>query len=439
MIRILVATALACFTLALPARAEIAIQDVTTPGGIKAWLLEEHSIPFVALEVMIRGGSAIDLPETRGAINLMGALLEEGAGDLDARAFAGARDDLAMSLSFDVSADALSVSARFLTENRDESLALLRSALTEPRFDPDAIDRVRAQVLSSLQSDLKDPQAIASQAFNALLYPGHPYANATQGTIETVSELTRVDLIKAHRRAITREGINVAVVGDITAEELKPLLDSLFAGLPEESPDLPGAADVNLPGGIKVVDFETPQSVVRFAQPGVPRDDPDFFAAFVLNHILGGGGFESRLMQEVREKRGLTYGIYSYLSIPDYAKIWAGGTASANDKVAETVRVIREEWARLRDTGVTQHELDDAKTYLTGSYALRFDGNGPIANIAVNMQFDDMPIDYIATRNDEIDAVTLEDINRVARQLLDPDRLTFVVVGQPQGLQGTIE
>lgn len=407
MIRILVATALACFTLALPARAEIAIQDVTTPGGIKAWLLEEHSIPFVALEVMIRGGSAIDLPETRGAINLMGALLEEGAGDLDARAFAGARDDLAMSLSFDVSADALSVSARFLTENRDESLALLRSALTEPRFDPDAIDRVRAQVLSSLQSDLKDPQAIASQAFNALLYPGHPYANATQGTIETVSELTRVDLIKAHRRAITREGINVAVVGDITAEELKPLLDSLFAGLPEESPDLPGAADVNLPGGIKVVDFETPQSVVRFAQPGVPRDDPDFFAAFVLNHILGGGGFESRLMQEVREKRGLTYGIYSYLSIPDYAKIWAGGTASANDKVAETVRVVREEWARLRDTGVTQHELDDAKTYLTGSYALRFDGNGPIANIAVNMQFDDMPIDYIATRNDEIDAVTL--------------------------------
>lgn len=439
MIQILFSTAFALLVAALPAKAEIAIQDVTTPGGIKAWLLEEHSIPFVALEVMIRGGSAIDLPETRGAINLMGALLEEGAGDLDARAFARARDDLAMSLSFDVSADALSVSARFLTENRDESLALLRSALTEPRFDPDAIDRVRAQVLSSLQSDLKDPQAIASQAFNALLYPGHPYANASQGAVETVSELTRDDLIRAHRRAITREGINVAVVGDITAEQLKPLLDALFAGLPEESPNLPGAADVNLPGGIKVVDFETPQSVVRFAQPGVPRDDPDFFAAFVLNHILGGGGFESRLMQEVREKRGLTYGIYSYLSIPDYAKIWAGGTASANDKVAETVRVIREEWARLRDTGVTQQELDDAKTYLTGSYALRFDGNGPIANIAVNMQFDDMPIDYIATRNDEINAVTLEDINRVARQLLDPDRLTFVVVGQPQGLQGTIE
>lgn len=437
MMRMIVAAMLAVVSLSIPARAELEIQEVTTPAGTQAWLLEEHSIPFVALEILFRGGSVIDDPETRGAVHLMGALLEEGAGDMDARAFAKARDELAMSVSFDVSSDYLSVSARFLTENRDASLALLRRALTEPRFDEDAIERVRAQIVSSLQSDLKDPQTIASQRFNELAYGDHPYAHPTEGTIDSVLALSRDDLVAAHRRAITRDGIHVSAVGDITADELKGVLDRLFDGLPDSGPDLPEAALVNLPGGVTIIDYETPQSVVQFAQPGLPMDHPDFFAAFVLNHILGGGGFESRLMQEVREKRGLTYGIYSYLSTPDYADLWAGGTASANDRVAEAVRVIREEWERLKTQGVTQEELDDAKTYLTGSYPLRFSGNAAIARIAVNMQFDDMPLDYISTRNDRIEAVTLEDINRVARELLDPERLTFVVVGQPEGLEET--
>jgi len=438
MIRVVIA-AFAVLLATLPARAESDIQSITTPGGINAWLVEEPSIPFVAIELLFRGGAAVDTPDKRGATTLMSGLLEEGAGDLDAREFAKARDTLAASIRFDVSSDSLSVSARFLTENRAESLALLRSALAEPRFDEDAIERVRAQVLSGLQSDLKDPQSIVGKSFNELLYGDHPYANNISGTIESVSALTRDDLIAAHRAAITRDRVYVSAVGDITKDELSTLLDTLLAGLPETGPALPDMAEVNLPGGVKVVEFETPQSVVRFAQPGLPRDHPDFFAAFILNHILGGGGFESRLMTEVREKRGLTYSIYSYLSIADYSKIWAGGTASANDRVAEAVQVIRDEWALLRDNGVTQQELDDAKTYLTGAYPLRFDGNGPIASIAVNMQYDAMPLDYIASRNDKVNAVTLEQINRVAAEMLDPEQLTFVVVGQPEGLDSTID
>ena len=424
---------------ALPARAEIEIQEITTPGGIDAWLVEEHSIPFVALELKFRGGTSLDTPDKRGAIHLMTVLLEEGSGDMDAREFAKARDSLATSISFDVHHDALSVSARFLTENRDASMALLRQALTDPQFNDEALARVRAQVISVLRSNQKDPEELAGQAYDTLIYGDHPYGHPANGTVESVSALTRDDLFTAHKSALTRDRIYVGAVGDITADELSTLLDTLLEGLPETGPDLPGRADLNLPGGVKVVDFDTPQSVVRFAQPGIDRDDPDFFAAYLLNHILGGGGFESRLMTEVREKRGLTYGVYSYLSIPDNASIWAGGVSSANDRVAEAISVIRDEWARMRNDGVTEQELQDAKKYLTGAYPLRFDGNGPIADIAVNMQIDDLPTDYITTRNDKVNAVTLEQINRVAKERLDPDKLTFVVVGRPEGLENTIE
>lgn len=422
---------------ALPLRADVAIKEVVSPGGITAWLVEDHTIPFTALEIRFRGGASVEPAEKRGATNLMAALLEEGAGDLDARAFARTRDGLAASFRYSVSDDAVSVSAQFLTENRDAAVELLRASLVAPRFDQDAIERVRAQVISGLRSDEKDPRSLATQRFDATVYGAHPYGSSLDGTIETVSALTREDLVAAHKDSMARDRIYVSAVGDITAEDLAALLDSLLGELPETGAAMPVAAELNFPGGVDVVEFPTPQSVVQFAQAGVAQQDPDFFAAFVLDHILGGGGFESRLMTEVREKRGLTYGIYTYLADRDHAQIWGGSVASANDRVAEALEVIRAEWAKMRDEGVTQQELDAAKTYLTGAYPLRFDGNGTIANIIVGMQMNGFPIDYAATRNDKVNAVKLEDINRVAATRLDPEALTFVVVGQPEGLGAT--
>ncbi|QYX57043.1 insulinase family protein [Roseovarius sp. SCSIO 43702] len=420
--------------LALPARADVEIKEMTTPGGIDAWLVEEHSIPFIALELRFRGGAALDDPEKRGAITLMTATLEEGAGDMDAREFTERTEELAASFDYDVYDDTLTVSARFLSENRDEAVEHLRESLVNPRFDQDAIDRVRAQILSIIRSDEKDPRSQASEALDALIFGDHPYATSRNGTIETVSSLTREDIVAAHEAAMARDRLYVSAVGDITEDELAELLDRLLGDLPETGAPLPPRADVTFPGGTEVIPFETPQSVAVFAQPGIDRDHPDFFAAYLLNHILGGGGFESRLMQEVREKRGLTYGVYTYLLNKDGADLWAGSVSSANDRVAEAIDVIRAEWARIRDEGVTAAELEDAKTYLTGAYPLRFDGNGPIANIAVGMQMEGLPVDYIATRNDQVMAVTLDDVNRVAREYLDPGKLTFVVVGQPEGL-----
>lgn len=422
---------------AMPARAEVNIQEVTSPGGLKAWLVEEPSIPFVALDISFRGGASLEAPDKRGAINLMTALLEEGAGSMDAREFARASEGLASSFRFSVNDDQLNVSARFLTENQDASVALLKEALQTPRFDADAIERVRDQVLSSIRSSAKDPGDIARKTLDGLLYGDHPYGSSLDGSVETVTALTRDDLVAAHRDVLARDRIFIGAAGDITPEALGLLLDELLGGLPETGAPLPEVAEVNVPSGITVVDFATPQSVALFAQKGIAQNDDDWFAAFVMNQILGGGSFESRLMAEVREKRGLTYGVYSYLVPMDWAETYQGSVSSANDRIAEAINVIRDEWTKMAEIGATQQELDDAKTYITGSYPLRFDGNQQIAGILVGMQMLGLPIDYIPTRNEKVDAVTLADVRRVAGELLDPDGLAFVVVGQPEGLETT--
>ena len=428
------ALALTLFLAALPARAEVAIQEVTSPGGITAWLVEEHSIPFMALEIRFKGGASLDAPGKRGASNLMVALLEEGSGTLDARGFAEARDSLAASFEFDIYDDAMSVSAKMLTENRDQAAALLRDALVRPRFDADAVERVREQVQSVIRSDEKDPDDIAGATFDALAFGDHPYGSSLNGTADSVAALTRDDLVEAQARIMARDRIFVSAVGDITPEELGALLDDLLGDLPATGAPMPPDVPFGLGGGVTVVEFETPQSVALFGQPGITRDDPDFFAAYLMNLILGGSNFEARLMEEVREKRGLTYGIYSYLVPKDHSEMLLGSVSSANDRIADAIAVIRDVWRDMAENGVTAEELDAAKTYLTGAYPLRFDGNGPIANIMVGMQMQGLPIDYIATRNDKLNAVTLDEVNRVARDLLDPDALHFVVVGQPDGV-----
>ena len=428
------ALAAAAWLLALPALAGVDIKAVDTPEGFTVWHVEEHSIPFTALELRFRGGTSLDAEGKRGAVNLMTGLLEEGAGELDSRAFSKARDALAASFSYDVSDDTLTVSAKFLTENRDEALALLRSTLVEPSFNDAAIERVRRQVISGIRSQEKDPSDIASAAFDKRIYGAHPYGSDSSGTVESVTALTRDDLLAAFAATIAKDRVYIGVVGDMTEAEVGPMIDTLLGALPAEGAPWPSKAELKFDGKTTVIPFETPQSVAIFGQPGIPFDHPDYFAAYLLNVTLGGGGFESRLMNEVREKRGLTYGVYSYLVGKDGADVWQGSVQSANDRIGEAIAVIRDQWERLAENGVTAAELQDAKTFLTGAYPLRFDGNGPIANILVGMQIQGMPLDYIETRNDRVNAVTLEQINRVAREWLDPDLLSFTVVGQPEGL-----
>jgi zinc protease len=423
--------------LATTARADIDIHEITSDGGINAWVVEEPTIPFIALEIRFRGGASLDLPDRRGATNLMAALLEEGAGDLDAQEFQTAREALAARFRFSAGDDTISISAQFLRENRDQALALLQQALTEPRFDQQALDRVRAQVLAGIASDARNPRSIANQAFYAAAFGDHPYGTVLDGTAESVGALTRDDMVTAHQNALTRDRLYVSVVGDITVDEVGPMLDALLGDLPAEGPPAPEDVAFGLPGGVTVIDFDNPQSFALFGHAGMKRDDPDFFAAFIVNHVLGAGGFQSRLMTEVRENRGLTYGIGSQLVPLFHAEMVLGSVASSHDTIAEAIEVTRAEWRRMAEEGLTEEDLASAKTFLTGEYPLRFDGNAAIASIMVGMQMIDLPPDYVINRNDYIMAVTLEDANRVAAALLRPDDLHFVVVGQPEGLQST--
>ena len=422
---------------AAPLHAAVEVQEVTSPGGIKAWLVEEHSIPFTALEIRFRGGSALDAVGKRGAINLMTGLLEEGAEGLNAQEFSAAREELATSFQYRVHDDALSISARFLTENRAAAVDLLRSSIMSPAFNQTAIDRVRGQVLSGIRGDLTDPSSIAGQNFDAMVWGDHPYGSDRSGTQASVNNLTRDDILDAYNRVFGLDRVYVSAVGDITAEELGALMDVLLGDLPKSGASSVGRAKYMLTGGVTVIPFDTPQSVALFGHKGITRDDPDFMPAYILNEVFGGGGFESRLMQEVREKRGLTYGISTYLAPMEYGDLILGQVRSDNSRMADSIAVIREEWAKIAKSGLTAKELQDAKTFLTGAYALRFDGNAPIAQIMVGMQMTGLPVDYLRTRNDQVNAVTLEEINRVAARIYQPEELRFVVVGQPNGLQSS--
>ena len=418
---------------ALPARA-VEIQQVTSPGGIEAWLVEEHSIPIVAVEIAFRGGGSLDPRGKEGLANLLSGLLDEGAGDRDSQSFQMRLEELAIRLGFQSYRDTFWASMKTLSENRYEAFALLGLALGAPRFDADAVERVRTQVLSGLKRDAEDPGEIAGRTFLATAFPYHPYGRPARGTAESVAAITSADLREAAAMRFATGNATIGVVGDIDPIALGHLLDRTLGGLPSTAPAVTVAetrpAQV---ASLTVIRKPVPQSVVRFGMAGLKRSDPDFYAAYLLNHVLGGGSFTSRLYGEVREKRGLAYSVYSYLSTLDRAGLVMGGVASANERVAEALEVIRGELVRLREDGVTEEELRDAKTYINGAYPLRLDSNGAIAQSLVAIQLEDLGIDYMDRRSGYIDAVTLGDIRRVARRLIRPDELIVVIVGDPAG------
>jgi zinc protease len=413
---------------ATPVLADGPIREITSPGGIKAWLVEDHDIPFTALDIRFRGGSSLDAPGKVGAVNLMTALLEEGAGDMTAQDFAATRDGLAAQIRFSSDEDGVDVSVKMLSENRPQVLDLLQSALTAPRFDADAIERVRGQVLQVIAADQKDPEALAGDLMAKAAYGDHPYGRNQNGTAESVAGLTRDDLVAAWKGAMARDRVYVAAAGDITPEALGAALDQLLGALPATGAPQPADVATATPGTVISQAFPGPQTTILFWQRGLRFEDKDYFAATILNEVLGGNGFSSRLMDEVREKRGLTYGIDTGLAVHDHAETLQGGLSVANDKVPETIDLIRKVWAETAK-GITPEELEATKTYLTGSYPLRFDGNARIASILVGMQMLGLPTDYPLTRNKKVEAVTLADVNRVAARLLDAKALSFVTVG----------
>jgi zinc protease len=411
------------------------IERVTSPGGIEAWLVESHANPLIAIRFAFRGGAAQDDPGKEGLSYFVSAMMDEGAGDLDALAFQEKQQELAMRMEFDAARDVMLANLQTLTANKDEVFDLVRLALTEPRFDEDAIARVRAQILAGLKFDEHDPETVASLAWDRLAFHGHPYGRPIKGTPQSIASITRDDLRSYVRRVFARDQLLISVVGDIDAGELGKALDHIFGTLPAKA-DLIPVADAAPPLGPaqEIIEMDVPQSVAQFGHRGIPRKDKDFIAAYVLNYIIGGGGFASRLMEEVREKRGLAYSVYSNLYPYQHGAVFVGSVATKNEAVGQSLEVIGRELKRLAEHGPTAEELANAKSYLTGAYALRFESSSSIANQLLAIQIEDLGIDYVNRRNQLVEAVTLDDIKRVAKRLIEADRLITTIVGKPVAL-----
>jgi zinc protease len=420
--------------LAAPCAQAMQIERVVSPGGIEAWLVRHPGAPLIALDFAMRGSADQDPADKPGVANLATSLLDEGAGPYDANTFHDRLERKAIELSFRAGREHLRGTLRTLKENRDEAFDYLRLALTEPRFDEQAVERARAQVVSRLQRETVSPNDIASRNWWATAFPGHPYGRPVNGTLESVPRITVDDLRSYTRRVLARSHLKIALVGDIDAETAATLLDRTFGSLPAQA-ELEPIASV-APQGLGrriVIQLDVPQAVVNFGGPGISRSDPDFMAAYIVNHILGGGSFTSRLYREVREKRGLAYGISDSLVWLNHTALMFGSTATRADATGQTIEIIEREIRRLAEEGPTEEEFAKAKTYLKGSFALGLDSSNRIAAQLVTIQLDNLGIDYIERRTSLIDAVTLADAQRVAKRLCDTG-LLVTVVGRPEGV-----
>ncbi|WP_343316088.1 pitrilysin family protein [Brucella sp. BE17] len=410
---------------ALPARA-IDIQEVVSSKGIRAWLVEDSSVPLVSMQFSFKGGASQDPTGKEGLANLMTGLFDEGAGDLNSDVFQERIDNLGAEMSFSASQDSVSGSVRMLSENRDSVTDLVSLAVNKPRFDQNAIDRIRAQVVAGIEASQRNPSTIASRRFAEVLYGNHPYARPDDGTVKSLKTIERDDLATFHRKNFARDRLTVGVVGAINAKDLGTLLDKVFGDLPA-SAELVPVPDAKLALGTTTsLNFDVPQTAIAFVYPALPRKDPGFFAAYLMNHILG-GGFTSRLYAEVREKRGLAYSVSSSMVLRDHVSALTISTATRPDKAQDSLKIIREQVAAMANDGPTEAELAAAKSFLKGSYAVNnLDSSAAIASTLVGLQEAELPRDYIDKRSELIVSVTIDQVKAVAKKLLEAEPAILV-------------
>lgn len=409
----------------------VPVQTVTSPGGITAWLIEDRSVPVVSLSFAFAGGAALDPDGKEGRAALAAGLLDQGAGELDTAAFTTALRDRAVSLSFGAGRDEFSGSLRMLAEDTGFAATMLAMALTRPRFDADAIARVKAGRALALKREAEEPRSIASRTWWERSLAPHPFARPPGGTEAALAALARDDLTAALAAQLRRSSLIVAAAGAIDARGLGALVDDAFGAVPAGEaaavPPLPAPAAF----GVTVAERDAPQAVASFGHGGPSPDDADWEACQVVNWILGGGGFSSRLTEEIREKRGLTYGIFTQIAPFRGRSLVLGGVSTENPRFGETLSLLKSEWARMAETGPTAEEVANAKAFLTGSFPLGFTSTGQIAGTLVALQSLGRKPDWLAGRIGRIEAVTAADATRAARRLLDPAALSVSVVGRP--------
>jgi zinc protease len=429
--------ALLLLATALPAEAAFKIQRVVSPGGIEAWLVEDHRVPLMALDLSFHGGSSVDPKGKEGLAMLSASMLDEGAGDLNSTAFQKELGDKSIGLSFGADLDSITGQLKTLTQHRDRAFEMLALALEKPRLDPEPLERMRNEMVVSIATNLGNPNWIARRKMTETLLAGHPYSRPATGTVPSVRSITAGDIRKFLKERLGRDHLLITAAGDITPDELSALLDKTFAALPAKAaPFSVPAATPKDTGSTITIQRGIPQTVMSIGAPGMKRDDPDWYAGQVINYVLGGGGFQSRLMDAVRgagARKGLSYGFSSAFVPYKYAGVVVAGGSTRNATAAETLGVVKGVFDKMHQDGITEPEMNDAKTYLTGSFPLTLTSTDRLAALLMQLRVQDLGIDYLDRRDALINAVSLDDAKRVAARLLDPARLTVVMVGQPEG------
>jgi len=415
------------------------IKKVISSKGIEAWFVQDSSVPLIAMNFVFRGVGSVTDPEGReGLAKMSAALLDEGAGELQAAEFQKKLEEIAARLSFSAGRDNYSGRLSTLVSERDQAFNLLKLSLNRPRFDERPVERIRDQFYASLIRNVEVPQRVLGRKWSETVFAGHAYSRPSDGTKASIASITKADLNTFVSTRFTRDRLIVGVVGDISEAELGRRLDQVFGGLPKIGRTF-NVPDVVPTGAGKtiVVKMSIPQSAILLGHAGIKREDPDWYAALLVSRIFGGGGLSSRLYEEIREKRGLAYSVYSYLNPMQKSALVVGSVATKNARAGESLSLIKAEWDQLSKKGVSAEELRDAKTYTNGSFPLRLGSSRGIAELLVGMQLSNLGENYIKERPSLINAVTLEDANRVARRVYDVKKLTTVVVGDPEGVVST--
>ena len=405
------------------------IKPLNLGKNTQVWFAEDHSVPIITLVASLPAGSAYDPADKPGLAAFTAALFDEGAGNLNSKAFQEAVANRAIRMRAGVERDYMTISVTTLSENLPEAMRLLQLALTKPRFDADAILRVRTQIIQGLAQGESDAPTVARRAFVKAFFNGHPYGHSSDGDAASIAAITAGDLRGFAKSHWVRGGLKLVIAGDITAPTATKVIGDAFKPVSAATPPPPPPIGRLGQPGTHVIPLPVPQASVIFGLPGIMRKDSEFIPGYVANYILGGGGFSSRLTEELRSKRGLTYGVSTSLSTYNRASVMLGSIATRANAVKQTVQVIRDTLANFATNGPTQQELDDAKTYLTGSFPLGFASNAGIASQLSGFQRQGLDIGYVTRRNALIQAVTLDDVRKVARHLYNPARMTVIVAG----------
>ncbi|HLZ35305.1 MAG TPA: pitrilysin family protein [Nitrospira sp.] len=411
--------------------ADIVPTKFMTPNGMTVLVLEQHFLPIVEVHALVKTGSAQDPPDKAGLANLVASLLDEGTMTRTSKQLAEQIDFVGGALEVKASEDFTSASARVLKKDVDLGFTLLADILQHPSFLKSEFERIRSQILGEMASDNDDPGHVAMKAFNQLVYHGHPYRWPLNGTEESLGKITHTDVLNFYAREYVPGQVILTIVGDVTTEQVSGLVQTHFGAWKKPPPPARNArkaAPIERKT-VQLIEKDLTQSNVILGHGGISRTNPDFYAVTVMNHILGAGGFSSRLMDSIRDKQGLVYGIMSHFD----ARLMPGSFwinfQTRTEATNQAIQGVLGEIKNIREAPVSDQELSEAKSFLVGSFPLRLDSTAKLAQVLAQVEFYGLGFEYFSQYPKWIERVTKEDVQRVAKQYLDPQRYALVVVG----------